>query len=175
MDTEGPSILHSGDWWYVYYDEYTRGHYGAVRTKDFAHWDLVTDSLKTPRGIRHGSAFAVPRSILDGLLSLDSAKRNAFARTAVYKDSMLPIDQRVKDLIAHMTLDEKFWQLYMTPGDLDTPAQDYSSGSFGLQIRLRAGSYPATDNPAAVQAEKINSIQRYFTTKTRLGIPCCRP
>jgi beta-xylosidase len=70
-DTEGPSILRSGDYWYVYYDEYTRGHYGAVRTRDFEHWELVTDSLKTPRGIRHGSAFRAPGSVLDGLLALD--------------------------------------------------------------------------------------------------------
>jgi hypothetical protein len=80
MDTEGPSILHSGDWWYVYFDEYTRGHYGAVRTKDFEHFELVSDSLKTPRGIRHGSAFLAPQSVLSGLLALDSAQRNAFSR-----------------------------------------------------------------------------------------------
>src|SRR5204863_5825206 len=127
MDTEGPSILHSGDWWYVYYDEYTRGHYGAVRTRDFERWDLVTDSLKTPRGIRHGSAFVVPQSVVNGLLALDSAKRAAFARPPVYHDPKLPVDVRVRDLIAHMTLDEKFWQLYMTPGDLDNPANDYSN------------------------------------------------
>jgi len=165
MDTEGPSILHSGDWWYVYYDEYTRGHYGAVRTKDFERFDLVTDSLKTPRGIRHGSAFLAPRSVLNGLLALDSAQRNAFARPPIYHDSTLPISRRVSDLIAHMTLDEKFWQLYMTPGDLDNPAADWSNGVFGLQVRMP----PAT--AARAHAEKINDIQRYFTTKTRLGIP----
>jgi hypothetical protein len=72
MDTEGPSILQSGDWWYVYYDEYTRGHYGAVRTRDFEHFELATDSLRTPRGIRHGSAFVVPQSTLLGLLALSA-------------------------------------------------------------------------------------------------------
>jgi hypothetical protein len=69
-DTEGPSVLYTGGYWYVYYDEYTRGHYGAVRTRDFVHWEPFADSLKTPRGIRHGSAFLVPESILSGLLSL---------------------------------------------------------------------------------------------------------
>ena len=164
MDTEGPSILHSGDWWYIYYDEYTRGHYGAVRTKDFVHFDLFSDSLKTPRGIRHGSAFLAPVSVLNGLLALDSAQRNAFNRPAVYKDSTLPTEKRVSDLIAHMTLDEKFWQLYMTPGDLDDPRNDWSNGVFGLQVRT-PGATPKA------QAEKINDIQRYFTTKTRLRIP----
>ena len=75
QDTEGPSVLHSGDWWYVYYDEYTRGHYGAVRSHDFEHWEPFRDSLKTPRGIRHGSAFLAPQSVLRGLLALDSIAR----------------------------------------------------------------------------------------------------
>jgi beta-glucosidase len=165
MDTEGPSILHSGGWRYVYYDEYTRGHYGAVRTKDFVTFEPFGDSLRTPRGIRHGSAFLASRSVVNGLLALDSAKRHAFARPAVYRDSTLPTAARVKDLLAHMTLDEKFWQLYMSPGDLDDPANDWSSGAFGLQVRM-----PPASN-ARAQAAKINDIQRYFTTKTRLGIP----
>lgn len=72
-DTEGPSVLHPDEWWYVYFDKYTRGRYGAVRTKDFVHWEQFSDSLKTPRGIRHGSAFLAPQSVLEGLLALDSA------------------------------------------------------------------------------------------------------
>ena len=43
-------------------------------------------------------------------------------------------EQRVQDLLARMTLEEKFWQLFMIPGDLDNPADDYSKGIFGLQI-----------------------------------------
>ena len=74
-DTEGPSILHTGGYWYVYYDEYTRGHYGAVRTRDFKTWEPFSDSLQTPRGIRHGSAFLAPQSVLRGLLMLDSTTR----------------------------------------------------------------------------------------------------
>jgi beta-glucosidase len=63
-----------------------------------------------------------------------------------------------------MTLEEKFWQLFMVPGDLDNPSQDWSHGSFGLQI-----SAPTPD-PAAF-AERVNAIQRYFVERTRLGIP----
>jgi beta-xylosidase len=74
-DTEGPSVLHVGDWWYVYFDYYTRGRYGSVRTKDFATWEVVSDSLHAPRGIRHGSAFLAPESVLRGLLALDSVPR----------------------------------------------------------------------------------------------------
>lgn len=74
-DTEGPSILHVGDWWYVYFDYYTRGRYGAVRTQNFTTWESVSDSLHAPRGIRHGSAFLAPQSVLRGLLALDSLPR----------------------------------------------------------------------------------------------------
>ena len=75
LHTEGPSLLKSNGWWYLYYDEYTRGHYGALRTRDFTRWEPFSDSLRTPRGIRHGSAFLAPASALRGLQALDSAAR----------------------------------------------------------------------------------------------------
>ena len=91
-----------------------------------------------------------------------------------YRDARLPVTERVRDLVDRMTLDEKFWQLFMLPGDLDNPAYDFSNGVFGLQVRLPAGSgtKPAVPaDPARAHAERINSIQRYFIEKTRLGIP----
>ena len=96
-----------------------------------------------------------------------------------YRDPRLPVPDRVRDLLSRMTLEEKFWQLYMIPGDLDDPANDYSRGIFGLQISA-AGRSPdtgATDRgrstPEAARrhAERINAIQRFFVEKTRLGIP----
>ena len=75
LHTEGPSVQEAGGWYYVYYDEYTRGHYGAMRTKDFVSFQPYRDSLITPRGIRHGSAFLAPASVLRGLRALDSASR----------------------------------------------------------------------------------------------------
>jgi beta-glucosidase len=82
----------------------------------------------------------------------------------LYKDPSRPIDERVRDLLARMTIEEKFWQLYMIPGDLDDPAHDYSRGVFGLQIRTKAPT-------AREHAERVNAIQRFFVEKTRLGIP----
>ena len=72
VHTEGPSILALDGWWYVYFDFYTRGRYGARRTRDFASWEVVSDSLRAPRGIRHGSAFLAPAGILAGLRALDA-------------------------------------------------------------------------------------------------------
>ena len=74
LHTEGPSILRTGGWWYVYYDEYTRGHYGAVRTRNFVTFEAYRDSLRTPRGIRHGSAFLAPSGVLRGLLALHGSR-----------------------------------------------------------------------------------------------------
>jgi len=82
--------------------------------------------------------------------------------TPLYKNADAPVADRVKDLIARMTLEEKFWQLFMIPGDLDDAANDYSHGIFGLQIS-------GTD--ARQHAERINAIQKYFVERTRLGIP----
>jgi beta-glucosidase len=96
-----------------------------------------------------------------------------------YQNASLPTDERVRDLLGRMTLEEKFWQLFMLPGDLDNPANDYSHGVFGLQIgtaRSGAADAPAGPAPEAgvagrAHADRINAIQRYFVEKTRLGIP----
>lgn len=87
---------------------------------------------------------------------------------AAYRDASLPIDARVVDLLGRMTLEEKFWQLFMIPGNLDDPANDYSNGIFGLQVSAAARGAAAT---ARGHAERINAIQRFFVERTRLGIP----
>ena len=58
---------------------------------------------------------------------------------APYRDARLPVDERVRDLVGRMTLEEKFWQLFMIPGDLTDSAHDYSHGIFGLQIAAPPG------------------------------------
>ena len=76
-----------------------------------------------------------------------------------------------------MTLEEKFWQLFMLPGSLDDPAHDYSKGVFGLQISTSEKAPALSERSeskgsiARAHAERINTIQRYFVEKTRLGIP----
>jgi beta-glucosidase len=80
-----------------------------------------------------------------------------------YRDSLLPVEQRVRDLLGRMTLEEKFWQLYMIPGGLEDRTHDYSKGVFGLQNRSAA--------TARADAELHNRLQRFFVDSTRLGIP----
>lgn len=64
MWVEGPTVLQVGSWWYVYFDAYVLGKYGAMRTRDFRHFEDVTAQGRFPRGMRHGTALAVPRDIV---------------------------------------------------------------------------------------------------------------
>jgi beta-glucosidase len=100
-------------------------------------------------------------------LTLAALGRAAAQAPAPYRDSTLAVGARVRDLIGRMTLEEKFWQLFMIPGDLDDPSNDYSHGVFGLQISTTQDSGAI----ARAHAKRINAIQRYFVEGTRLGIP----
>jgi beta-glucosidase len=129
---------------------------------------------------RHFAPFTVPlrraRSILVvGLLSVSTARAAAAQATPPYRDARLPTADRVRDLLGRMTLEEKFWQLFMIPGDLDDPSHDYSHGVFGLQISPSPAAKRMPNEPpgsaARRHAARIDSIQRYFVERTRLGIP----
>lgn len=105
----------------------------------------------------------------------------AFAQKVLpYKNARLPVAERVDDLLKRMTPEEKFFQLFMIPGDLDNlePGQ-FQHGIFGLQVSAggKEGdaaqqmiSYNTRGNALAL-ARKINTIQKFFVEKTRLGIP----
>jgi beta-glucosidase len=96
----------------------------------------------------------------------------------LYKDSTQEVEIRVKDLLSRMTTEEKFWQVFMIPSNGDTTDGKLRHGIFGLQLSASsqgdAGgqllSYNTKEN-AKTLAQKINTTQRYFIEKTRLGIP----
>ncbi len=104
-----------------------------------------------------------------------SAPSSAWAQTdrppagAPYRNPRLAADARVRDLLPRMTLEEKFWQLFMLPGSLDDPAHDYLHGVFGLQVGADTALAPA--EAARAHAAKINAIQRHLVERTRLGVP----
>ena len=64
---EGPTPLIVGDYVYVYFDKYTQGKYGAIRSKDMKNWEDVSDSVTFPKGIRHGTAFTVKAEVVEKL------------------------------------------------------------------------------------------------------------
>ena len=112
--------------------------------------------------------------ILAAICALAAVLRSQNSEPPPYRNAGLPAEARVRDLLSRMTLDEKFWQLFMIPGNLDNPADDYSHGIFGLQIataRRQQGDGTDAASLARAHAERINAIQRYFVEKTRLGIP----
>jgi beta-glucosidase len=57
-----------------------------------------------------------------------------------YQNPPLPTDQRVEDLLDRMTLEEKFWQMFMIPGDLSDGKEKYRHGIFGFQVALKASN-----------------------------------
>ena len=78
---EGPTALRVGDDYIVYFDAYMKRHYGALRSRDFKTWEDVTAQMSfpdegTPLRMRHGTAIAVPRNVVDRLLTDGSVIRN---------------------------------------------------------------------------------------------------
>ncbi|MDR2116419.1 MAG: glycoside hydrolase family 43 protein [Planctomycetaceae bacterium] len=67
---EGPTALKIGNEWFVYYDCYTKDHFGAVKSKDLKIWENITDKLCFPIHARHGTTFEVDQKILQKLLDL---------------------------------------------------------------------------------------------------------
>ena len=96
-----------------------------------------------------------------------------------YKNSNLPVEDRVSDLLSRMTTEEKFWQLFMIPGDLSGDSEKYKTGIFGFQLNTVEQNPDAAGQmldygagiPAYETAIKINEIQRFFLEESRLGIP----
>ncbi|MHA4843404.1 glycoside hydrolase family 3 C-terminal domain-containing protein [Flavitalea antarctica] len=97
-----------------------------------------------------------------------------------YKNASLPIHERVIDLLKRMTAQEKFWQLFMIPGQVDSSNESkFTNGIFGFQFSAESGGtlnttqilkYNTSESALSL-LKKINSTQRYFVEKTRLGIP----
>jgi beta-glucosidase len=111
---------------------------------------------------------------------------NLYAQLFPYKNKALSPEQRAKDLLSRMTLDEKIMQLQciwsqkaevFTDGVFDeTKASKLLSLGLGEIARSNENKTPnlpgfhVTLSPkqAAIQ---YNKIQRFFVEKTRLGIP----
>src|SRR5210317_1440810 len=65
---------------------------------------------------------------------------NLVGQILPYKNSNLLLEERVDDLLQRMTLEEKFWQLFMIPGDLSDGAEKYKNGIFGFQVSTKGTS-----------------------------------
>jgi len=97
------------------------------------------------------------------------ARTRTAAPSRPWMNAALPVARRAQLLLAQMTLEEKFWQLYMAPGDPRTDGT-LRHGAFGVQLLDTLGSRPRV-NPDKAAAERSNAVQRFFVERTRLGIP----
>ena len=64
---EGPTPVRLGEYWYIYFDLYRDHKYAAIRSKNLIGWEDVTSKLHLPEGLRHGTVFHAPQSVVDGL------------------------------------------------------------------------------------------------------------
>ncbi|MDP1892295.1 MAG: glycoside hydrolase family 3 N-terminal domain-containing protein [Gemmatimonadaceae bacterium] len=91
-----------------------------------------------------------------------------------WMNAALPAVQRAQLLLRAMTLEEKFHQLYMAPGDPVADSATWARGAYGVQL-LAARNLPdsGVDRAAATRsaARLANAAQRFFVERTRLGVP----
>lgn len=105
-----------------------------------------------------------------------------------YEDPSASIDQRIEDLLAQMTWEEKSCQMVTLYGykrvlkdDLPTPewkTKLWKDGIGAIDEHLNGfqqWGLPPSDNenvwPASQHAWAMNEVQRFFVEETRLGIP----
>src|SRR6267142_5760885 len=112
-------------------------------------------------------------------MSLSAAAQEA----PVYREAKAPVEQRVADLLARMTLEEKVAQLVGTwqnksfigatnPRIVDEKGI-FDAAQAGVLLKHGLGemSRPSENRGPREMAEFTNSIQKWLKENTRLGIP----
>lgn len=69
---EGPTAIEKDGEVIIYFDAYTKKHYGALKSKDLIHWEDVSAQMNfpdegTPNRMRHGTVIQVPASTAKAL------------------------------------------------------------------------------------------------------------
>ncbi len=132
------------------------------------------------KSMKNRKTFVRPVLMMTGLMVFLFSSSFVFAQKELpYKNPELPVDERVDDLLKRMTLEEKFWQMFMIPGDLQDDMSQYKNGVFGFQVASKGKQATAAEQlmdygssgTAYEMTDKVNKLQRYFVEETRLGIP----
>lgn len=97
----------------------------------------------------------------------------SIGNSEAYKDSSLPVEVRVEDLLSRMTLEEKIAQLHEQRKDFEIVDGKVTEES--LEKSFQGMSYGTISGPFGAPAETIaihnRDAQAYVRSKTRLGIP----
>jgi beta-glucosidase len=93
-----------------------------------------------------------------------------------YKNAKLPVEERVKDLLSRMTLEEKLAQtqcIWQQKKNILDDHGNFSSEKAKVFLPNGIGQIarPSENKNAKQMAEFTNAIQKYFIESTRLGIP----
>jgi beta-glucosidase len=107
-----------------------------------------------------------------------------YAQLPAYKNATLPVAQRVKDLLARMTLEEKLAQTMGLGGigkqKIIEDGLIFNAEKFAKSFPHSIGVYANPSNNKGYGSEALNAydnavlynnVQKYFVEKTRLGIP----
>lgn len=71
---EGPTVEKKGNDYYIYFDEYRKLSFGAVKTNDFIHFVNISKMTSVPAGHKHGTIFKTTATIIDNLLKTSESK-----------------------------------------------------------------------------------------------------
>ena len=116
-------------------------------------------------------------------------KKQTIVNQPVYKQASRPVEERVADLLARMTVEEKVaqlrcplgWEMYTKTSDKSVVASDKFKklmdqapiGSFWAVLRADPWTQKTLEtglNPE-LAAKALNALQKYAVENTRLGIP----
>lgn len=114
------------------------------------------------------------KSLLSGVIIIASLAVSSCSNQhdPIYKNHKYSIEERTKDLLSRMTVEEKvaqtlaIWRKMGAEGKFSTSGQ-----AFDPQYGLGAIHRRYTNISMSEGAEESNAIQKYFIENTRLGIP----
>ena len=113
----------------------------------------------------------------------------AIAQQPLYKQANAPIEERIKDLMERMTVEEKVgqlccpmgWEMYTKTGNKVEASELYKKqmgngmpiGSYWAVLRADPWTQKTLENGLnpELAAEALNKLQKFAVEETRLGIP----
>ena len=113
----------------------------------------------------------------------------AMAQQPLYKQANAPIEERIKDLMERMTIEEKVgqlccpmgWEMYTKTGNKVEASELYKKqmgngmpiGSYWAVLRADPWTQKTLENGLTPElaAEALNKLQKFAVEETRLGIP----